>query len=90
MPRLIFKVNEVATVEGRGVLVIGDWQFAGAQPNETIARSGDAIELRMPSGNVIRSRIDSLDYPRRDILLPPDISKADIERGTEVYSLDAH
>ena len=89
MPRLIFKVNEVTTIEGRGVLVIGDWQFPDAQPNETIARKGDAIELRMPSGKVIRSRVDSLDYPRRDILIPPGISKADIEQGTEIYSLDA-
>ena len=89
MPRLIFKVTDVAKIEGRGVLVIGDWQFGSAQLDEVIARKGDVIELRMPNGEVVASRIEAIAYLKRDIHLPPEVIASDIERGAEIYNLDA-
>jgi len=73
MPKHIFIVKDTFSVEGRGVVAVGDWHSGEAAPGTPIARVGDAIQLRAPSGRTLNSKIEAITIPHREILLSPHI-----------------
>jgi hypothetical protein len=88
--RLLFIVQHVVTIKGRGVALI-----PGIVPEEGEAfRVGDPLELRRPDGSVIKTRIGSLELldprPRPDeatVMLPISVTTPDVPVGTEVWSV---
>ena len=86
MPILLLTVRDVCNIEGRGVLVVGDWHEDEWPDGQAIASVGDEIELRLPSGRSLASKIEAITTPQRDILLSPHIPLADVERDTEIWT----
>ena len=92
-PMLLFIVEDAFQINGRGcVLAPGPSVEPGAQ----IVRVGDRIRLLKPNGEIIDSVIRGLEMlgrrPRSQvitapILLPKDITKADVPKGTKVILL---
>lgn len=84
----LFKVEEVFEIPTRGcviVPVVGD----GA---DFKIRARDAIQLRTPEGLTLDTHIDSVEFLkqavgacRMGILLPSDVRKQDIPKGSEVW-----
>jgi hypothetical protein len=83
----IFTVNDVFEIVGRGVAVAGQWHETGLAPGTTIAQVGDAIELRFPDGKSLPPTIAAISYPRRDIILPPPVTRGEISPGIEIWKI---
>jgi hypothetical protein len=85
-------VKDVFEIEGRGcVLVPGLDQSTSPKIR---LRERDPISLHRPDGSVLDTRICALEFldgPNRrwcvPILLPPNIKKADVPIGTEIWLL---
>lgn len=88
MSDLLFVVAESFVVSGRGTVLVG--------PPQSVARellsAGDHIELRLPGGGVLRSRVISLERfqlarPQADppvaVLLADDVGG--VPEGTTVH-----
>ena len=87
---LLFKVESVFEIEGRGC-VIAPGPEASAPPDILIRRR-DPISLHRPDGSVIRTHVHEFDFLRggpRDsrlaLVLPPNVSKADVPIGSEAW-----
>lgn len=89
-PILLFIVEDAFQITNRGcVLAPGPSGEAGAQP----LRIGDRLQLRKPDGQsfeTVIQGVEMLGRPRQKvitapILLPRDITKNDVPKGTEVW-----
>lgn len=87
MPMHLFTVKDVCKIEGRGVLAVGEWHEDKWPKGQVMARVGDAIELRLPSGRTLASKIEAITTPGREILLSRHITTLDVERGTEIWTI---
>ena len=88
MSALLFIVRETFQLERRGLILATD-----VKQEQTGVRMGDSIELRRPDGSSLITTITGIERaipydPNRTlaVLLPADISKADVPIGTEVWS----
>jgi len=90
MASLIFKVGDVFTIKGRG-LVLCPPDRGEAYEGPTIRR-GSRIELRMPRRPPLRTEVSGLALRADgfDILIraPEGFSKEDVPLGTEVWLMD--
>ena len=86
----LFVVDWIYSIPSRGVLLSPGVSIEDYERVE----SGDEIELRLPSGKVFRTRIagfyhsgkpNSLYHRTWDILLEQNVTKDDIDIGTEVW-----
>ena len=93
MDQLLFRVDDVFTIRGRGVVVVVDvveW------PADIRLRVGDPIEVVRTDGSRRRTEARSIelmhmtDPTRRPVgvLLGPEVIKADVEVGAEVWWVD--
>jgi hypothetical protein len=90
MARLLFTVEDIWTIRGRGIVISpglvpqGDERF----------RLGDRLELHRPDGSVIVTKIEGWDLFHRgpngeiEVLLEKSITKDQVPIGTEVWSVD--
>ncbi len=85
----LLTVRDVCNIEGRGVLAVGDWHEEEWPRGQVVARVGDAIDLRLPSGRRLLSKIEAITSPHREILLSKHITVADVERDTEIWTADS-
>jgi hypothetical protein len=90
MRRLLFKVEDVFVIQGRGVLLAPGYP---SLPEEAF-KVGDALELRRPDHTILKSTIAGVSIlPSPDpatsiqmaFFLPPQVAKDDIPIGTEVW-----
>jgi hypothetical protein len=93
----LFQVEEVFEVRGRGVVLVPSTDSG----LNTSIKPGDKISLRTPDGQVLESRISSIEFLhgidtagkkfcRMAVMLPPDIAKERIGKGTEVWSKEVN
>ncbi len=86
---LLSTVEDVFEIEGRGCVVV-----PGVSHNASVRESA-AIELHLPDGSVVSTRIHALEFldgPGRrtfcvPIILPPEFTKQDIPIGTKIWLL---
>jgi len=91
---LLFTVEDVFAIHGRGCVLVP------AIPSglDFKIKPTDQIQLRTPDGRVLDSRIESVEFLygknadgdrhcRMAIMLPKDIAKEDVPKGTEVWFL---
>lgn len=93
-PRYLFTANSLFTIKGRGIAVLPGLVDFGA------VRAGDMIELRRPDGSSVRTKVTGVEYPhatiwlgkrpdevRCSVLLGPEVTRADVPDGTEVWAI---
>lgn len=90
--RLLFRVADVFSIPGRGVVIAGDvvdW------PADFRLRVGDPLELARADGGRLRTSVRGIEMfspfnPSRPlaILLGPGVEKADVEVGAEVWRVE--
>jgi translation elongation factor EF-Tu-like GTPase len=92
--RLLFKVEDVFEISGRGCVIMT------SIPAESVfkIRLKDQIQLRTPDGRVFDTQIAGIEFAhgtkqdgskvsRMAIILPRNIPKEDVPSGTEVWVL---
>jgi len=90
---LLFRVEEVFEIKGRGVVLVPPRE-GGLDTN---TKPGDKVQLRTSEGMFFDSRISSIEFLhgidnngekfcRMAIMLPTDVSKDRIRKGTEVWT----
>jgi translation elongation factor EF-Tu-like GTPase len=86
--KFLFKVEEVFEISGRGCVIVP----AVADGADFRIRARDAIQLRPPAGAQRNTHIGSVELLkpavgmcRMAILLPPDVQKQDVPKGTDVW-----
>lgn len=91
MARKLLTVTGVFQVEGRGVCVMPVLVPVG---NEVI-HQGDAIDIKCPDGQVMRTRMANLCLPTPNpdhgwiIMFPSSVQKSDVPIGAEIWSVDS-
>lgn len=89
MSRLLFTVEDVFLITGRGVIRVPG--FTGQE----VVRLGQEVLIKRPGGSEIRSTISSMDIPRggkhyaRVPILVKGLVKADVPIGSTVWTRDA-
>jgi hypothetical protein len=92
-PVFLYVVEEALSVSGRGCLLM-----PGMVPNQKVAlRIGDPVRLLRPNGEVFDSVVHGMDamHNRNEaapeirfyIVLPKDVKKEQIPRGSELFWL---
>ena len=88
--RHLSTVEDRFEITGRGCVVVPG--IPHDCPKDIAVRRGDTIELRKPDGTSLRTRIYEIEFcdgpgKRSDVafLLPPEITKADVPVGTEIW-----
>lgn len=90
---LLFRVEEVFEVKGRGIVLVPITQSGLG----TDTKPGDEVQLRTPDGRLVQSRISSIEllhgidrngnkFCRTAIMLPVEVARDRIGKGTEVWS----
>jgi len=84
----LFKIEEVFEVTGRGCVIVP----AIAEGADFKIRPRDAIQLRTPEGRTLNTHIGSVEFLkqavgacRMAILLPSEVLKQDVPKGSEVW-----
>ena len=84
----LFKIENVFEVPGRGCVIVP--AIAGGADFKI--RPRDAIQFRTPEGRTLNTHIGSVEFLkpavgscRMAILLPSDVSKQDVPKGTDVW-----
>ena len=84
----LFKIEEVFEIDGRGCVIVP----LIAEGADFKIRQRDAIQLRTPDGRTLNTHIGSVELLttevgrcRMAILLPTDIQKQDVPKGSEVW-----
>jgi hypothetical protein len=90
MSRLVFKVGDVFSIKGRGIVLVAAEPVAKHQcPG---CRRGSRIELRRPGLPALRTEVDAVPISQDslDIFIrrPSGLSKPDVPVGTEVWLVD--
>ncbi len=87
---LLSTVEDVFEIEGRGCVVAPG--LSESTPPHIRLRTRDPISLHRPDGSIVETHIHALEFldgPNRrmcvPILLPPNITKADVPIGTEIW-----
>jgi len=91
--RLLFTVQDVFEIEGRGVVL-----SPGYLTHVDQLAYGDSVGLRRPDGTVLVAQVKSIemvtypaDYPseqrRSPFLIGPGFTQDDVPEGTQVWSL---
>ena len=87
---LLSTVEDVFEIEGRGCVIAPG--VTESTPSHIRLRHRDRISLRRPDGSTIETYIYALEFldgPNRrwcvPILLPPNLIKADVPIGTEIW-----
>lgn len=88
----LFTITDRFSIEGRGVVVVPGIPWAKGTP---VVRKGDALILRTPLGEIIRTRLQDIEMinyrpgakrlEATPFSLPKDVHKFDIPIGTEVF-----
>lgn len=89
MGQLLFRIDDVFTIKGRGVVVVDDvveW------PADLRLRVGDPIEVVRADGSRLRTVVRGVEWmhvtgPARwpvGVLLGPEVERADVAAGDEV------
>ena len=87
--KFLFKVEDVFQIEGRGCVLIPGIPHSFSK--ERSVKRGEAIEMRRPDGSTFRSTTWQIEMistrQQRDhtVIMIPDVPKADIPIGTEVW-----
>jgi hypothetical protein len=77
----LFTVTEAFMITGRGVVLT-----PGLGENVRYVRTGSRIKLVRPDKSELRTTIQGITFnDQHDILLAPDVTKADVPTGTEVW-----
>jgi translation elongation factor EF-Tu-like GTPase len=84
----LFKIEEVFEISGRGCVIVP----AVADGADFKIRARDAIQLRTPEGGTLNTHVGSVEFLkpsvgtcRMAILLPTDVQKQDVPKGTDVW-----
>lgn len=84
----LFKIEEVFEISGRGCVIVP----AIDEGADFKIRARDAIQLRTPEGHTLNTQIGSVEFLkqavgacRMAILLPTDVQKKDVPKGTDVF-----
>ena len=84
----LFKVEEVLEISGRGCVIVP----AVSEETDFKIKPRDAIQLRTPEGRTVDTHIGSVEFLKpalgpchMAILLPPDVLKEDVPKGTDVW-----
>ena len=84
----LFKIEEVFEIYGRGCVIVP----VIAEGADFKIRPLDAIQLRTPDGRILDTHIGSVEFLkpgvgrcRIAILLPTDIQKQDVPKGSDVW-----
>jgi translation elongation factor EF-Tu-like GTPase len=91
MMTFLFKIEEVFEVPGRGCVIVP----AVADGADFKVRAGDAIQLRTSERATLNTHVSSIELlktssgSRMAILLPTDIQKQDVTKGTDVWLTQA-
>jgi|SRR5580700_6121966 hypothetical protein len=82
------QIEEVFEISGRGCAIVP----ALADEADFKIRPQDAIQLRTPEGRTRNTRIGSVEFLKSEagacrmaILLPSDVLKRDVPKGTDVW-----
>jgi translation elongation factor EF-Tu-like GTPase len=87
----LFKIEEVFEIHGRGCVIV---PLIAEQADFKI-RPQDAIQLRTPDGRTLNTHIGSVELLkevgscRMAILLPTDIQKQDVPKGSDVWLMQS-
>lgn len=90
----LFTVTDRFQIEGRGCVLIPG---VSCEPGDPVVRIGDRIQLRMPSGSNFDTTVRGIEHIRHakmpekitfPLLLPENITKDDVQVGTEVFLLE--
>jgi translation elongation factor EF-Tu-like GTPase len=84
----LFTIEEVFEVSGRGCVIVP----AMVEGADFKIRPRDAIQLRTPEGRTLNTHIASVELLKPEvgacrmaIVLPPDVLKHDIPKGSDVW-----
>jgi hypothetical protein len=84
----LFKIEEVFEIPGRGCVIVP----AIVEGADFKIRPRDAIQLRTPEGRTLNTHIGSVEFLtpavgvcRMGILLPSDVLKQDVPKGSDVW-----
>ncbi len=88
--KFVNTIDDVFDIGGRGCVVVPGVPFTFGKD----VKVGSEIEIRNPSGRIIRTTIKAFEMINRGrpmdsapFLLPRDVKKQDIEAGSEVFLL---
>lgn len=77
----LFTVTEAFMITGRGVVLM-----PGLGENAPYVKPGSKIRLVRPDKSELRTSIQGITFnDQHDILLTPEVTKADVPPGTEVW-----
>jgi hypothetical protein len=77
----LFTVTEAFVITGRGVVLT-----PGLGENARFVRTGSRIKLVRPDKSELQTRIQGITFnDHHDILIGPEVTKADVPAGTEVW-----
>ena len=89
---LLSTVEDVFEIEGRGCVITPG--LGSSTPSPLPIRRSDPISLHRPDGSIIETHVHAIEFLHGSqhrscfpILLPPNITKADVPIGTEVWYL---
>ena len=92
MAQRLFVVEGTFTIFGQGiVLVPGVLKY---EPGPRVA-PGSVVELRRPNGTTVATTIRAIEWfqsptqPSAPLLMPPELTNADVPVGTEVWLVEA-
>jgi hypothetical protein len=88
MAEILFVVEDVFTVAGRGIILCPGLEKRSIPPLARLV--GAPIELRRPDGTSVAATIRGVDLStdlQSPILLPPGFRKEDVPPGTEVWAV---
>ena len=84
----LFTIEEVFEIPGRGCVIVP----AIVEVADFKIRPRDAIQLRTPEGRTLNTHIGSVEFLkpavgacRMGILLPSDVLKQDVPKGSDVW-----
>jgi hypothetical protein len=77
----LFTVTQAFMITGRGVVLM-----PGLGENASYVKPGSKIRLVRPDMSELRTSIQGITFnDQHDILLAPEVTKADVPPGTEVW-----
>jgi hypothetical protein len=78
---LLFTITEAFMITGRGVVLM-----PGLGENAQYVKPGSKIRLVRPDKSEMQTTIQGITFnDQHDILLAPEVTKADVPIGTEVW-----
>jgi translation elongation factor EF-Tu-like GTPase len=88
MGRLLFTIEDVFLITGRGVILVPGFK------GEEAVRMGQEVLIKRPDGSEVRSTISGMDIPRGGqknwgvAILVKGLSKEDVPVGSTVWTME--